>query len=539
MPRHSLLLLLLLSAALPSFTLIIQLDRKASRLAVLLPFTKDSAPTLLESLRRWPAEGDPCPLLRRYEAKHYVDFVFWYHRDFFWEDGGQFSEKFKGDARRELRWMRSCFGRSKFLSAYLVDDGPTDGPSRQFYALYEPKVDGLSGMYDYFFHMPEDVLVVREGWLDALWAHVAFPSEFYIRGSLLRNRHMDSTLRLQGGKADSPVARTLAHINGAALFRLGNSDFAALVRETRAAFDPLQSTNVTRYDAALWEHLVGRSMQAAHWPLYQRYAHQLQHSEFIQNWGEELTAAVLADVRENYTDTFFVRASRNWRGVPPGLAAVSVKPPQPRMPVVASDYADPAADAAAAATAAAVPPPEPLALASPPPAMPPPLRKSVVMLPDNVAVTVRQPIINDAVTDPALMSKAGIGVLRREGDVQSDYFEATFDPELEEEAEYAALKAKVEGRANATKGGGVAKAAAAAEDAPAGKVEAVDEEETTEEESTNEETTEEEEGEGKVEPEAEEAEAINAAEEAQQAAADKAAADAEPAYTDIDAEAAV
>jgi hypothetical protein len=50
-------------------------EYSARRLVVVLPFTQHDAPALLANIARWRAEGEPCPLLRRYEARHYVDFV--------------------------------------------------------------------------------------------------------------------------------------------------------------------------------------------------------------------------------------------------------------------------------------------------------------------------------------------------------------------------------------------------------------------------------------------------------------------------------
>ena len=56
-------------------SLVFPVELKAQRLAVVLPFTAKDSLDLLANLARWKAEGEPCPLLRRYEARHYVDFV--------------------------------------------------------------------------------------------------------------------------------------------------------------------------------------------------------------------------------------------------------------------------------------------------------------------------------------------------------------------------------------------------------------------------------------------------------------------------------
>ena len=500
--------------------LVIQLDRKAARLAVLIPFTKEQSSNVLESLKRWQGEGDPCPLLRRYEAKarvprsparpqassrplqHYVDIVFWYNRDFFWEDGGAFSEKFRASARRELKWMRSCFGRSKFLSAYLVDDGPQEGPSRQFFALYEPRVDGWTGAYDYFFLMEPDVLVIREGWLDHLWALSAFPTEFYIKGSILRGRRADAALRLPPGSANaSAAAATMGHIDSCALYRLGNADFTRLVNETRAAHHPPSQprSQAVPFERSLWQHLASSFMSPARWPLYQRYAHRLVYSEFIQNWGEELSAPVLADLRENYTDTYFVHSHKAFRfaTMPPRAElASSARSPALPLPHVDTDYV------------AASPPPaaqakvEKAAVAVPPPPQPPPVPAAE---PDPELASPPPAATRPSPPAPArVRRKSG-------GSRDDDYFQHVVDPEEMEEAENAMLKEKLRRK----------RGEAAGQPPPELAVDGEGEEE-----------------EGEPEPEPEgavaEGEPPPPADAAKEEAADRAAADAEPAYSEVD-----
>ena len=73
---------LLAVALLPSSdSLVVHVEKRAARLAIVIPYLQRDAQHVLANLALWPAEGDPCPVLRAYEAKHFVDLVFWYNLD--------------------------------------------------------------------------------------------------------------------------------------------------------------------------------------------------------------------------------------------------------------------------------------------------------------------------------------------------------------------------------------------------------------------------------------------------------------------------
>jgi len=208
LPLLAALLALLLAPA--AEALIFPIEKRAARLALVIPFTQRDSHHVISNLKRWRVEGDPCPLIKKFEAKHYVDIIFWFNMDFHANE--TFADKFRLEARHELKWMRNCFGRSKFLSSHLtlVEDAYPQGPSNQFYRLFGSNVEGLSGLYDYFMLMEHDVRVIRPGWLDAIWKECAFPTEFYVKGSILRGRRCASR-RLTPPSPHSPpplAART-------------------------------------------------------------------------------------------------------------------------------------------------------------------------------------------------------------------------------------------------------------------------------------------------------------------------------------------
>ena len=151
--RLLLLALIALLALLGSEALIFPIEKRAARLALVIPFTARDSTHVIDNLKRWPDRGDPCPLIHKLEAKHHVDVVFWFNRDF--HSNITFAEHFRMEATKSLMWMHYCFGRSKFLSANLseLEDAYPQGPSNQFYRLFGDNVEGFSGVYDYFMLM--------------------------------------------------------------------------------------------------------------------------------------------------------------------------------------------------------------------------------------------------------------------------------------------------------------------------------------------------------------------------------------------------
>lgn len=66
----------------PAASFPVTIAKTAGRLAVVLPFTEGDAAKLLQRLRSWEAEGEPCLAVRQAGAASTVSFVFWYARDF-------------------------------------------------------------------------------------------------------------------------------------------------------------------------------------------------------------------------------------------------------------------------------------------------------------------------------------------------------------------------------------------------------------------------------------------------------------------------
>ena len=227
--------------------------------------------------------------------------------------------------------MRHCFGRSKFLSANLSaqEDIYPQGPSNQFYRLFSST--SLAGsQYDFLFLMEHDVRVVRAGWLDALWLEVATPaadlehyggaaspsgwpapgrggdSAFYVKGSILRGRRVDSNLKYAECSEEWKDARQwLRHINGNAFYAVGSQAFRSLVNATRQLYDP--NSGWKPFDTSIHRAMVSNFM--TNWPSYQTMAHKFVYTQLIQNWSEEVSDEVVADIRAQQPNTFLVHGN--------------------------------------------------------------------------------------------------------------------------------------------------------------------------------------------------------------------------------------
>jgi len=124
-------------------------------------------------------------------------------------------------------------------------------------------------------------------------------------------RSADSNLNYEAGTPGFVDTQAwIGHINGNGLYRLGNPHFHALINDTKTVFDP--NTGWKAFDTSIWRHLVTNYM--TNWPNYQKYAHMLVYSQFIQNWSEEITEEITADIRVNHTDTFLVHGSAQSQG---------------------------------------------------------------------------------------------------------------------------------------------------------------------------------------------------------------------------------
>jgi hypothetical protein len=183
-------------------------------------------------------------------------------------------------------WARECFSALSFK--FIDMDAKTDvygpGTLAMFYSSFD----------DDFFHQPRDYMLwcepdfvpIRRHWLDLLYEReLCGVPPFWMRGSIPRYPHSDGDW----------------HLNGNALYNVGNRTFAAFAKSSRGAFKAYDS-----FDQSLFAKL-GENRHRAPVCLHRRHSESrlrnLRHSAAARQRVRLLIAhgkGLLASVKRFY-----------------------------------------------------------------------------------------------------------------------------------------------------------------------------------------------------------------------------------------------
>jgi hypothetical protein len=208
---------------------------------------------------------------------------------------------------------RSCFsGGMRFLYGNIehkVAMAHPDGTCAQFYALFV----ALRGVAETFFIMEPDVTPIRPGWLTEL-VRLAEPNPTTVASR--RGSHfwiLGSVSRCDGSYGDIRVRQDL-HINGNALYRVGDPAFDEYLRRVRAFFPAHNALRVAfpgcatgeagedGFDHSIFQYL----HHERNFDYARTVLHRFQYTEYVQNLCED--AFDEADVRRRYPDTYLVHS---------------------------------------------------------------------------------------------------------------------------------------------------------------------------------------------------------------------------------------
>jgi hypothetical protein len=188
----------------------------------------------------------------------------------------------KIDVLARMNEIKSCFKKIEWEEVKLSpeDDFHPKGPRLVFEHMLRK---GREPGYDYIMLMEPDVFPIRENWLFQLVSIVSLPIEsFWVKGSIYR------------GKVKIPVC-----INGAALYRIGDSEFISFYfNKLRKFVERFNNDSKWGYDADFFEYFAANRLE------YGKIAHKFQFSDFIQNRGHE--AISVAKILEESPHTFLV-----------------------------------------------------------------------------------------------------------------------------------------------------------------------------------------------------------------------------------------
>lgn len=115
--------------------------------------------------------------------------------------------------------------RARFIYANLTDkeDQYPEGANHMFYNIFlrDEMHDALAAQYKYFMLLEADVAPIRAGWGTKLYDETR-GDHFWMKGSQFHGRYLPKHIRF--------------HINGNALYALGEPEFAKVLRAVKGSW---------------------------------------------------------------------------------------------------------------------------------------------------------------------------------------------------------------------------------------------------------------------------------------------------------------
>lgn len=278
--------------------------------AVIVPTTDKEIAHLLFNLRLWDQVAFFPSIIDRPAGKK-PDLVFAFSGDHSPELSEQLHQAFTA-----TQHLKNCFSRldirfvglSKALDYYHKDytlafsgKGSKSGPNEQFFELMEGLAQDYSG---FIFYMECDCIPLRAGWLDRVINTAAGDDESWIIGSYYRG-------------IDRLGNRFRFHLNGNALYRVGDSRFVDFLRNVwRPTLYTLIESVDSRfaYDIVLSYLFTGSDSISRNdaWKTFQEVGHRFRASALIQNISANLDnsrddlPALIQNVLAHHPETFFL-----------------------------------------------------------------------------------------------------------------------------------------------------------------------------------------------------------------------------------------
>ena len=182
-------------------------------------------------------------------------------------------------------------GRSDAYDKRRSSAGWTMGPNNLFHHLVQ-HTRRLG--YHYLLQLEPDVLPIRPGWLERATCVAAFSDAWIIGSALYANCSYDG----RSGRCESELPERFAgHINGNAIYAVGDPAFAKYLKEARYG-----SLRKLPFDLAL--HALREQFDQA---TRRRLMHRFQHSSFVVNMGTLLPD--VAALRATLPNAFLVHSS--------------------------------------------------------------------------------------------------------------------------------------------------------------------------------------------------------------------------------------
>ncbi|KAI8839572.1 hypothetical protein BC829DRAFT_403769 [Chytridium lagenaria] len=267
--------------------------KPALRFGLVVPFAGTQVDLVVRNIEQlWPSMV-PCNPDRGYG--HLIDLVFYSNRL------GAISPPTMKKLREEILRspsMNKCFRSVRFISARLSNDEDKYpyGPSHMFFKLFSESASRpllkSPGGHGHVLHGTRQH-PCRPFWLDRLYEEASIPGDFWMRGSIIRDRNP-----AVGGWSFAN------HMNGNALYRLDDPRFVDFISEVREHFWENPDDFVGGYDVAIY--LLRENRTFVPWVEYTSTAHLFQYTATIQNWYRTPVNATELCSKARNRDTYLV-----------------------------------------------------------------------------------------------------------------------------------------------------------------------------------------------------------------------------------------
>ena len=232
------------------------------KMLVVIPFANDIE-MVEKNIARWhhyEASSTKFPVNR------YVDLLFYYHRDL--QDVREIKERVDGLVKsvKSLKYFNNVFVLSAHLNQW--EDSYPLGPSKMFFklTLETPLIQDMG--YGGMFWMEPDCWPIRNCWLERLYKEGTASGPYWMIGSLKRD----------GKEYEKQFENITDHINGNALYKIGDPNFIRYLELVSDDFDQRMSKYLRSFDVALYVYrmLLPYSQRS-------RFEHYFRYSPTVMN----------------------------------------------------------------------------------------------------------------------------------------------------------------------------------------------------------------------------------------------------------------
>ncbi|KAI8928308.1 hypothetical protein BC831DRAFT_448766 [Entophlyctis helioformis] len=264
--------------------------RFGSRLAVVVPFADWQVDRLMRNLESLWTAFPPCQPNAPYSR--YIDLILYHDRNM--AQSKYVSVGILTNLLESVPQVSQCFRKIQFMSAKLSEQQAILplSEARMFFKLFTSGI--MPQTYDTMLYLDTLAVPCRSFWLDRIYENAATSDEFWIKGSMVRDKTY----------APEKLPWAAIQFDGqSALYATGSAGLRSYVAQAEIKFweDPDEYGQAFEVALARVQH----DRSVVDWVEYTERAHLIRHWGVVQHWRG--TAVSAADVCDAYPETSVVR----------------------------------------------------------------------------------------------------------------------------------------------------------------------------------------------------------------------------------------